>query len=147
MSLEKNKAVVRRLFEVFDLQNLDLLDELVAQDYIDHPRQFQGLENYKQHLRQFYTSFPDSHETIEDIIAEGDKVCTRLKGTATHKGEYRGLAPTGKKITWEANTIWRIADDKIAETWGFSDELNFYKQLGVIEYTEEGKRLFPKDVS
>ena len=122
MSLEKNKAVVRRLFEVFDEQNLGLLDELVAHDYIDHPRQFQGLENYKKHLSMFYKSFPDSHETIEDIIAEGDKVCIRIKGTATHKGEYRGLAPTGKKITWEANTILRITDGKIAEMWAFSDE-------------------------
>jgi len=122
MSLEKNKAVVRRLFEVFDEQNLGLLDELVAHDYIDHPRQFQGLENYKKHLSMFYKSFPDSHETIEDIIAEGDKVCIRIKGTATHKGEYRGLAPTGKKITWEAITILRITDGKIAEMWAFSDE-------------------------
>ena len=137
MSLEKNKTIVRRLFEVFDTQNLSLLDELVAQDYIDHPRQFQGLENYKQHLRMFYKSFPDSHETIEDIIAEGDKVCIRIKGTATHKGEYRGLAPTGNKITWEANTILRIADGKIAEMWAFSDELNFYKQLGIVELTEK----------
>jgi len=49
-------------------------------------------------------------------------VCIRIKGTATHKGEYRGLAPTGKKITWEANTILRITDGKIAEMWAFSDE-------------------------
>jgi len=142
MSLEKNKAIVRRLFEVFDKKNLGLLDELVAQDYVDHPRQFQGLENYRQHLSLWFKSFPDSHETIEDIIAEGDKVCIRIKGTATHKGEYRGLAPTGNKITWEANTILRIADGKIAEMWGFSDELNFAKQLGIIELTEKGKKLF-----
>ena len=133
MSLEENKAIVRKLFEVFDKKNLDSLDELVAQDYVDHPRQFQGLENYKQHLSLWFKSFPDSHETIEDIIAEGDKVCIRIKGSGTHKGEYRGLAPTGKKITWEANTILRIADGKIAEMWAFSDELNFCKQLGIIE--------------
>jgi C-1 hydroxylase len=116
-----------------------LIDELVAQDYVDHSRQFQGLEHYKQHLRRYYTSFPDSHETIENIIAEGDKVCIRLKGKATHKGEYCGLAPTGKKVTWEANTIFRIVKGKIAEMWGFSDELNFLKQLGVIKDT--GKAL------
>lgn len=122
MSLEKNKAVVRRLFEeVFDKRNLSLLDDLVAQDYVDHPRQFRGLENYRQHLSRFYKSFPDSHETIEDIIAEGDKVCIRIKGTATHKGAHRGSTTTGKKITWEANTILRIADGKIAEMWAFSD--------------------------
>jgi len=135
LSLEENKAIIRRFYESVNKHNPDLIDELVAQGYIDHPRQFQGLENYKQHLRRYYTSFPDSHETIEDIIAEGDKVCIRLKGTATQKGEYRGLAPTGKKVTWEAHTIFRIVNGKIAEMWGFSDELKFLKQLGVIEYT------------
>jgi predicted ester cyclase len=63
--------IVRRLFEVFEEKNLDLLDKLVAQDYVDHPRRFQGLENYRQHLRLWFKSFPDSHEIIEDIIAEG----------------------------------------------------------------------------
>ena len=133
MSLEENKAIIRRFYEAVNKHNPDLIDELVAQNYVDHPRQFQGLENYKQHLRRYYKSFPDSHETIEDIIAEGDKVCIRLKGKATHKGEYRGLAPTGKKVTWEANTIFRIVDDKIAEMWAFSDELHFLKQLGIIK--------------
>lgn len=143
MTLEENKAIVRRLYEAFNKQDLAQLDKLIAPDYVDHPRQFRGLKSYKQHLTMFYKSFPDSNETLEDIIAEGDKVCTRLKGTATHKGEYRGLAPTGKKITWEAVSIWRIVDGKITEMWAFSDELSFYKQLGVIEYTEKGKKLFP----
>jgi hypothetical protein len=132
MSLEENRTIVRRMYEAFNKQDLASLDELIAPDYVDHPRQFRGLESYKQYLTMFYRSFPDSHETIEDIIAEGDKVCIRLKGTATHKGEYRGLAPTGKKITWEAISIWRIVDGKIAEMWGFADDLSFYKQLGII---------------
>jgi len=132
MSLEKNKAVVRRLYEAFDRRNFGLLDKSIAPDYIDHPRQFRGLETYKQHLTMFFKSFPDSHETIEDIIAEGDKVWAHIKGTGTHKGEFRGLAPTGKKITWEAVSIWRIVDGKIVEMWcAVADELDFYKQLGI----------------
>jgi len=135
MSLEKNKAIVRGLFEAFNKHNLALLDELIAPDYVDHPRQLRGLESYKQHLTMFYKSFPDTHETIEDIIAEGDKVCIRLKGTATHTGDYRGLAPTGKKTTWEAVIIYRVADSKIVEMLAVvADELNFLKQLSVIEY-------------
>ncbi|MCP8308386.1 MAG: ester cyclase [archaeon] len=134
MSLEENKAIVRRLFEVFNKHNLALLDELIALDYVDHPRQLRGLESYKQHLTMFYKSFPDTLETVEDIIAEGDKVWIHLKGTATHTGEYRGLAPTGKKTTWEAVCIWRIVDGKIVEMWFVADELDFLKQLGVIEY-------------
>jgi len=85
-------------------------------------------------LTKFYKSFPDSHETIDDIIAEGDKVWIHLKGTGTHKGEYRGLAPTGKKTTWEAISIYRIADGKVAELRYAVEELGFLKQLGVIEY-------------
>jgi len=135
MSLEKNKAIVRGLFEAFNKHNLALLDELIAPDYVDHPRQLRGLESYKQYLTMFYKSFPDTHETIEDIIAEGDKVCIRLKGTATHTGDYRGLAPTGKKTTWEAVIIYRVADSKIVEMLAVvADELNFLKQLSVIEY-------------
>ena len=133
MSVEKNKEIIRRFYEAVNKHNPALIDEFVALNYVDHPRQLRGLDNYKQHLTMYYKSFPDSHETIEDIIAEGDKVCIRINGTATHKGEYRGLAPTGKKVTWEANTIFRIVDDKIAEMWAFSDELHFLKQLGIIK--------------
>ncbi|MCP8321299.1 MAG: ester cyclase [archaeon] len=148
MSLEENKAIVRRLFEVFNKQDLALLDKLIAPDYVDHPRQLRGLESYKQHLTMFYKSFPDSHETIEDIIAEGDKVWIHLKGTATHTDEYRGLAPTGKKITWEAVSIYRIVDGKVAELLcAVAENLNFLKQLGVIEYTEKAKKFFPEHVS
>jgi len=70
MSSEENKAIVRSLFEVFNKHNLALLDELIAPDYVDHPRQLRGLESYKQYLTMFYKSFPDTHETIEGIIAE-----------------------------------------------------------------------------
>ena len=58
----------------------------------------------------------------------------RLKGTGTHTGEYRGLDPTGKKITWEAVSIWRIVDGKVVEGWGVYDQMDFYKELGIIEY-------------
>jgi steroid delta-isomerase-like uncharacterized protein len=130
--LKENKAIVRRLYEVFDKRNLDLLDKLIAPDYIDHPRQFKGLETYKQHLTSFFKSFPDSHETIENIIAEGDKVWTHIKGTGTHKGEFRGLAPTGKKVTWEAVSVWRIVNGKIVEMWiALADESDFIRQLGM----------------
>jgi len=135
MSLEENKAIVRKMFEAFNKQDLDVLDELIATDYVDHPRQLRSLESYKQHLTMFYKSFPDTHETIEDTIAEGDKVWIRIKGTGTHTGEYRGLAPTGKKTTWEAFIIWRIVGGKVVEMLAaVSDELDFLKQLGIIEY-------------
>ena len=145
MSVEGNKAIMRRFYEAVNGHDPSLIDDLVAQDYVDHPRRFTGLENYKQYLSAFFKTFPDSHETIEDIIAEGDKVCIRLKGSATYKGTYHGLVPTGNRITWEAVSIWRIVDGKIAEAWGFSDEINFFKQLGVIQFTEEGRKIFARE--
>ena len=77
MSLEKNKAIIRRLFEAFNEHDVTLLDEFIAPDYVDHLLQLRSLESFKQFYTQFFKEFPDTHSTIEDIIAEGDKVWTR----------------------------------------------------------------------
>jgi len=153
MSSEKNKAIIRRLIEAENKHNPALLDEFLAPDLgtfdvdePDTPKETGGLESLKQMYTQMYNGFPDWHGTIEDIIAEGDKVWIRYKGTGTHKGEYLGLAPTGKKVTMKAFSIYRIVDTKVVEMWTVVDQLDFYKGLGVIEYTEEGRKLFPQDV-
>jgi predicted ester cyclase len=88
---------------------------------------------------------PDLHETIEDINAEGDKVWVRITYSGTHTGEWFGLAPTGKKITTKMFAVYRIVNGKLVEGWFITDMLDFYKQLGVIEYTEQGKQLFPQE--
>jgi len=113
MALEENKAIIRRMIEAINEQNLDLLDHLIATDFVyNMPMQkIQGLDVMKQGVREEISSFPDLHVMIEDIVAEGDKVCVRLKETATHTREFRGLAPTNKKLTYTAVTIgsrlWR----------------------------------------
>ncbi len=130
MSLEENKAIIRSLYEAFNKHNPALLD-----DFVHHDQQLRDLESYKQYETMVYNGFPDVHLTIEDIIAERDKVWVRFKATETHIGEYRGLAPIGKKITVVGVEIYRIVDNKIVETgWGVYDLLDFYKKLGVIEY-------------
>ena len=134
MSLEENKGIVRKWFEATNEQNLSLYDDLVATDFVDHTRQIQGLENVKQFVTMVFKAFPDFHAEIEDIIAEGDKVWVRVKITMTHALEYRGIAPTGKKITETSVSINRIVDGKIVEQWYVTDDMDFYKQLGVIEY-------------
>ena len=148
MSLEKNKAIIRRLFEILNKHNPALLDECYAPDYVNHTLQLRGLESLKQFETEIYKGFPDWHETIEDIIAEGDRVCVRYKVTGTNTGEWSfsgiTLAPTGKSITFTAVSIYRIVDGKVVEGWHVYDLLDFYKQLGVIEYTEKGKKLFPE---
>jgi hypothetical protein len=131
MSLEENKAIVRRLYEAANKHNVDLADELVAPDFVDYTNKIEGLEGLKEFGRTFFRGFPDLHWSIEDIIAEGDKVWVRTTVTGTHKGEYRGVPPTGKKITMRCVDIWRIADGKIVEAWAVDDLLDFYKQLGI----------------
>jgi len=145
MSLEENKAIVRRFIEAYNKRNLDLIDDLVAPDYVDHTNKV-GREGLKQLFNMGLKGFPDWHEIIEDIIAEGDKVWVRLAYTGTHKGEFLGLAPTGKKITSKAVDIYRIVNGKLAEYWNVTDNVDILKQIGAIEYTEKGKKLFLEDV-
>jgi len=147
MSLEKNKAIVRRFTEEFNKRNLAVLDEFLAPDGVNHTHQLRGLENAKQFFTMLIKGFPDFQFTIEDMIAEGDKVWVRFKETGTHTGDYFGLAPTGKKITVSAVHNFRIVNGKVVESFSVSDDLAFYKQLGVIEPTEKAKKLFPKDFS
>ena len=134
MSLKENKAMVQSFTEALNKKNLALLDELMAPDYVEHTLQLEGYENWKQYVTKFLKGFPDLNVTIEDIIAEGDKVWTRVKITGTHTGEFRGITPTGKTITQKCVWIDRIADGKFVESWSIDDNLDFLKQLGVIEY-------------
>ena len=145
MSLEENKAIVRRFVDTYNTGNLDLLDDLVSPDFVDHAHQLSP-EGRKQIMNMAFKAFPDWHETIEDIIAEGDVVWVRLSYTGTHTGEFFGLAPTGNKITATAVAIYRIVNGKIVEGRFVTDTLDMNKQIGAIKYTEKGKKLFPEDV-
>ncbi len=146
MSLEENKAIVRKVVEAANTRNVSAIDELVAPDFVDHKRRLQGLEALKQWAAKIYKSFSDFHESAEDIIAEGDKVWVRTEVTGRHTGEFLGLAPTGRKFTETSVDIFRIVNGKIVEGWSVTDELDLLKQLGLIEYTEKGKKLFPQSV-
>lgn len=143
MLLEENKAIVRRWIEAYNKRNLDF-DEFIASDYVDHTNQV-NRDGLKQLFDIGLKAYPDWHETIEDIIAEDDKVWVHLSYTGTHKGEFMGLAPTGKKITSKAVDIYRIVNGKLAEYWNVTDNVNILKQIGAVEVTEKGKKLFPED--
>jgi len=145
VSLEENKEIIRCLVEAFNKHNVTLLDELISPDFFDHDFQLTGLESYKQTETINFKVFPDIHRTIYDIIAEGDKVWVHFEDTGTHTNEYRGIPPSGNKITLTGVHIWRIADDKVVEKAGIYDQMDFFKQVGVIEYTEKGKKLFPEN--
>jgi C-1 hydroxylase len=142
VSLEENKAVVRKMFEAINKQSLASLDKLMAPDFVlhMHGQQTQGWAVGRQVVEDEIKAFPDFHVAIDDIIAEGDKVCVRLEETGTHKGEYHGLAPTGNRLSYAVAAIWRIVEGKITEGWIIYDIMEFLKQLGVIEYTEKSAR-------
>ena len=101
MSLEENKAIARRYpEEVYNKKDIDVLDEIMDENNINHwlKPEINGLQTIKEYVSKNLVAFPDVKFTVEDQIAEGDKVVTRASFTATHKGEFRGISPTGKKV-------------------------------------------------
>lgn len=142
MSLEETKNVVRRFVESYNNQDFDLLDELLAPNYFDSTNQVDA-EGLKQLIKMAFAAFPDYHETIEDIIAEGDKVWILVRtNTGKHTGEFIGIAPTEKKLSTLAVDLLRVVNGKIVEYRDVVDRLDFLNQLGIIEYSEIGKILF-----
>jgi steroid delta-isomerase-like uncharacterized protein len=136
MSTDENKALVRRFYEEIDNGNLKAMDQLVAEDYVDHnPPPFPGLgtgrEGLKQSFRIFWDATPGRHE-IEDQIAEGDKVVTRMTAYGKHEGDLPGIPATGNDLRMTATVTHRIEDGKLAEKWSDKDVLGFLQQLGVI---------------
>ena len=138
MSTEENKALVRRMLEAFNKGQescMAALEELCAPDYVYHgPGVFgdMDLARVKQLTTAFLTAFPDAHYTLEDLIAEGDKVAYRYTFRATHQGEFMGIPPTGKQVSWTGIGIDRFKDGKFVETWFNMDMLGLMQQLGAI---------------
>ena len=131
MSTEENKALLRRLFEeVWNQGNLAPLHEVLAADFLYHP-DLRGLEAYKQAIRLYLTAFPDLHFTIEDMLAEGDRVVTRWTLRGTHQGPFQDIPPTGKQVTLTGISIFRVANGKGVEVWTDADYLGILQQLGV----------------
>lgn len=142
MSLEENKMVVRRWIDAYNRRNLDF-DEFIAPDYFDHTNQVDAA-GLRQLFNMGLKAFPDWHETIENIIAEGDMVWVLLTYRGTHRGEFMGLPPTGNEIATKAVDIYRIVNGKLAEYWNVTDNLHLFNALGAIEYTEKGKKFVSK---
>ena len=140
MSTEENKALVRRIFEELDSVKGDIArlrnaawGEIFAPDFVIHfPTHDMNLEQFIQYNATLLAAFPDSSFTVEDMVAEGDKVVTRYIMRGSHKKEYRGIAPTLKQITVKGVSIDRIARSKVIETWDYPDIFGAMQQLGVI---------------
>ena len=134
-----NKAMVRRFDDIVSTGDVEVIaktiDELVEPDVLLHlplPIQATGAQALKQVWAMLLRGLPDLHLTVDDLLAEGDKVVSRNTVTGTHQGEYRGLPPTGKSITYNEIFIFRLANGRIVEIWGVVDVFAQMKQLGVI---------------
>ncbi len=138
MSAEENKAVVRReIEEIFDHRgNLDAAEEIYAPDYVGHEPttgDIRGIEGAKQFAADYRKAFPDVETTIEDQIAEGDKVVTRFRARGTHQGDTEDFGPaTGNRIEVTGISIAQLADGKIVEDWTNYDALGLLQQLGLV---------------
>lgn len=135
MSTEENKIHVRRLYEeVFNQKNPAAIDDYFAPDVIDHslpPGVPGGIEGVKLTISLFLAAFPDLHITVEDLIAEGDKVVARWTLRGTHQGASLGMPPTGKQVTMPGISIVRLEGSKSAEQWVIHDQLGMLQQLGL----------------
>jgi len=135
MSTEENKAVIRRIAEeAMNKGNLAVADELVAPNYVFHGaggQEYKGIEGFKQFVTMMRKAFPDLRMTLEDVVAEGDKVMHIGRIRGTFRGEMMGMAPTGKTIDITAATLSRFAGGKEVEAWQYVDTLDMYKQLGI----------------
>jgi steroid delta-isomerase-like uncharacterized protein len=134
MSIDDNKALVRRFIEqVFERGDMAAVDELVAEDFVPHT--YPGTtdrEGLKRAMERVSTGITDAKFTIEDVIAEGDRVAVRLTSGATQDGEFMGMPPSGKRYEIEEIHIFRLRDGRITEHWHQFDQLGMMRQLGAM---------------
>ena len=132
INLDANREVVKKYHEVWSNGQVTELNKILAPDFVCHfinGIEWKGIEGANNSITSHRQSFPDWNEEIVDMISEGDKVVTRYKSTGTQLGAFNGLEPTGKKVTIYETSIYRIANGKIAEQWGFPDALGLNSQL------------------
>jgi len=132
-----NSALIRRWFEeVWNKGRMEAIDEMASPDAIGHGQAQHdtdiGLKEFRKLAAGLRTAFPDFKATIDQVIEQGDKVVARWTTTMTHKGEFLGFAPTGKKATVTGTTILRIIDGKIIEGWDNWDQLGLLVQIGAV---------------
>lgn len=141
MSTEENKALARRVInEAINGRNPDLLYDLIADDYVENawlpPGSPPGREGLKAVIESILAGFSDFHYTIDDELAEGDRVVNRLTANGTNDGSVLGIPPTGKRVTWSEIHMGRIKDGKFVEHWAVIDLMALMQQLGAIPTPE-----------
>jgi len=141
MSTDENKAVVRRFVdEIFDQGNVAAVDELVADSFVPHTwPSVTGKEDFKQTVVRMAKAVKDPHHTIDDMVAEGDKVSVRLTSHAVQTGDVMGVKAAGKEYTIAEQHIFRVVDGKVVEHWHVADMLGMMQQIGAFPERPEPK--------
>ena len=134
--MSENKAVILRLYdEVFSQGNIDLIDELMADDFVEHEELPPGIPPGKEapiaFLGMFRAAFPDFRATVEEMLEDGDKVITRARFSGTHQGEFMGIPATGNAFDVAVIDIVEFRDGKAVAHWGVMDQAGMMQQLGV----------------
>jgi steroid delta-isomerase-like uncharacterized protein len=148
-SADENKRVVQRFIDAYNKRDLDVFDELVSPEYVDHTHEQRGRDQFKRLFTLAFEGFPDWYESIDDMVSEGEWVWVRVTATGTHKGDWSlfgvDLPATGRKVTLPMVFFFRVVDGKLVEGGELDDQVDFFKQLGLIEYTEKGRELFQEN--
>ena len=134
MTATENAAIERRWIEAYNERNTADEEGMRSADYVAHTPGFPPFDNasWKQFIWGFSTSFPDLHLTIEETVSDEDKVAARIRFRGTHRGEFMGIPPTGKQVSFSSMEMNRIVDGKIAEHWFIADMLGLMQQLGAV---------------
>lgn len=139
-TIKENTRIARRFpEEVATEGNVELVDELVTEDVIDHSPfgEMRGREELREQAEYLHAAFSDLSATVEDAVAEGDTVALRVNVSGTHEGEFMGIEPTGREFEIQNMVFFRFDDGKIAERWVQPDMLGLLQQLGVVELPEK----------
>jgi steroid delta-isomerase-like uncharacterized protein len=147
MAAEENKVVAHQILEVFNgHEDVNAFDKLLVADFVDHmapPALQQGIDGYKGVVKMLRTAFPDLRYEVVDMIAEGDKLAARTSVSGTHKGEFVGIPPTGRRFSVEHIHWMRFVEGKAVEHWAVRDDLGQMQQLGVIPTAEHSEEASP----
>jgi steroid delta-isomerase-like uncharacterized protein len=138
MTLDDNKQLVRRFYsEAINGRDLSAVDRLLTEDFT-HDGELRGRDGQRQAVQYFLDAFPDLHNEIELLLAEGDLVSAHQRWTGIHGGEFLGVAATGKAVEFTSTAVLRIRDGLIAEAWDEVDMLGLLQQLGATPGTQPG---------
>ena len=127
-----NKEVVRRFFEAWGQQDLERAAGLVTEDFLNNSSESQGREGIYEEGNYWFSAFPDAIVSIEELLADGDKVVARVQTSATHQGEFFGAPPTGNAVEISEIDIFRVENGLIAEAWAAPDMFRLLSQIGVV---------------